>query len=135
VDLQQYVSEALVSVAKAIRLAQSDETVGHLVGRSPSSLHPGEAFKFDDQHNIVSTIEFDIATTVEVSGSGKAAINVVGIQVGGGVGTSSSHVSRVRFSVPFGITANSEQLSEIRSRQRRDDQLMSSYDPYSALPG
>lgn len=132
-DLKQYVSEALLAVTQAIREAQSNPEVGHLVGRQPSSLHPGEAFKFDDQGNIVSTIAFDVATTVEMSAAGKAAINVVGIQVGGGGGASSSHVSRVQFSVPFGITGNPEQLAELRARHAQQTQMIhgnDGHDPY-----
>lgn len=123
-DLKQYVSEALLAVTTAIQEAQANPKAGHLVGRLPSSLHPGEAFKFDDQGNIVSTMSFDVATTVEMSAAGKAAINVVGIQVGGGGGASSSHVSRVQFSVPFGITGNAEQLAEIRSRHAQEARML-----------
>lgn len=74
------------------------------------------ALKFDGQNHVISILEFDVATTVEKKGEGKAEINVAGLNIGGGGGVNASVISRVKFVVPFGMPAPPDQVEHARRK-------------------
>lgn len=125
VTLQEYVRDTLLAVAGGIREAQEHEEFGALIGRAAKmSGNPNVAL--DSLSNVVTTVEFDVATTVEESSSGKVggAVKVVAIGslgADGAKGHRSEAVSRITFSVTLSMPRPLQQtIEEDQQRERQN---------------
>ena len=111
-DLKQFIHDVLVNVVEAI------DDAGKAVADRGAMINPNgqrardrhQRFTLQDIH--LNQIEFDISVTVadKAGVDGKAGIRVMGLEVGGGgkQETSSSSVSRIKFSVPMLLPSTAE---------------------------
>lgn len=121
--LREFVATALREIAGAVHDAQSaegDDTIGHdLVGRSP--LGPLEGQVADEDGNMVGLVRFDLATTVEESGTAAAgaSIKVLSLfdaKAGGERRGTETAVSRIQFAVPLATKIPFNQSEDRRKR-------------------
>lgn len=109
-DLEQFVASALTQITKGIISAQ-DQTLETGVVINPttqygnpvhSSITRGQGIKGGNE--IVQVVKFDLAVTVADASKANAGggIQVLGMNLGGGVGTeaSSTSQSQISFSIP-----------------------------------
>lgn len=125
VTLREYIRETLVSIAEGIADAQGQGEIGKHIGRA--GFVSGE--KRDGQGNTITTVDFDIATTVEARSAGGigASVKVVALgslEGGGRKEASTSAVSRVAFSVPLAIPKPDDQRLQDEMRNSRDERAM-----------
>jgi hypothetical protein len=102
-NLKEYIVEAITSIKEATK--QIDNNL------LQSGIRPPDGEEFYNSRTSVSTVSFDIATTVaEVSNSGtssnaSAKIQIVGFKIGGDAtqnhqsNTTSEHISRIKFDI------------------------------------
>jgi len=107
-SLREFVKESLVEIVQGVKEAQEEtKETGALV--NPRVLATGTAYTYirgDGPHGglVVTQMEFDVALKLAEGTGGKAAIGVVAgiLGIGGEVKSeeTTSHVSRLKFSVP-----------------------------------
>jgi len=104
-DVKEFIESSLIQIIEGINGAK-DKLKGSDVLISSKDVRPlREGTTVNHQTgNLVNLIEFDMAVTVnekDTSG-GKAGINIVGLNIGGGLQNEVSNqtVSRIKFSVP-----------------------------------
>ena len=108
-DLEQFVSSALTQITKGIISAQEatleagaviNPTTEYGNAKAASVWGPG----VDGGDQILQVVSFDLVVTVADASkaSGEGGIQVLGLKVGGGVGseTTSSSQSKISFSIP-----------------------------------
>lgn len=131
-SLKDYVKETLLSITAGVMEAQQASAAGPLIGRAP--LDGLNKFSRDLQGNTVTHVEFDVATTVEMSDENRSSGSVKVVALGG---FSSDErkieklggVSRVAFSVPLAIPKPKGQEQADSAQQARDEAVMRSYEP------
>ncbi len=94
-DLQDFVADALLAIARGVAQAQSDPRVGGLVGRPAQTID--QIVGVSEADGSVANIEFDLATTVCNIG-GRLTVKVLGQSAIG-----DANVSRIRFVVPVAL--------------------------------
>ena len=105
-DLEQFISEALLQIFRGVQSAQAEVREND---DYKGVIHPKWGVE-NDYDKYASAVEFDIAISVskQTSGEGKAGIRVAFVDVGGGHERSfqQGSVSRVSFKVPvvFSVT-------------------------------
>lgn len=126
--LDDYVKETLLGIVRAVVAAQEDPSVGQYVGRANSQ--PNDQ---DDSRNSITQVSFDLATTVEESGTtaGGGSVRVIPFfkaEMSGNSSENQSTVSRISFAIPIGIPrpdAQRQEDSEREQERRRNAQLPS----------
>jgi len=108
-ELEQFVSSALTEITKGIISAQ-EQTLTTGVVISPTTEYGNQTVGsrwgqgLDGGNQILQVVSFDLVVTVADASKATAGggIQVLGMKVGGGVGTeaSSSSQSRISFSIP-----------------------------------
>ena len=103
-DLKNFVSDTITQIIEGIADAQIriKENPSHAT-INPDPMHYTEAGNISQSRRI-RDIEFDVALSVESTGSSGAKVSVIGGFFGGkveaGTGSSEGRVNRVNFSVP-----------------------------------
>jgi hypothetical protein len=108
-DIQEYVSETLDQVWKALSNLQKKDDIGEWIGRVPSFHYKLDMLGLDNDQNAVFLVHFDLATVAYKNdeAGGKASIKV--LEIGGKLSAASEQHSRVSFVVPLGIPRPSTQ--------------------------
>jgi hypothetical protein len=119
-NVEEYVREALISIVRGVKAAQEDEEVGGMIGRV-SRESGGAAISTDSSGNMVTMVNFDLATTVDektkLDAGVKADIKIFAAKAGGESEAKSSSVSRISFTVPVGIPEPGQQKLERVARR------------------
>jgi hypothetical protein len=113
-NIEDFVKEALLAIVRGIKAAQADPNSADMIGRLPLGPITGVSVQFDSDNNLVSLVEFDLATTVDNLASGKASIAIFGSGVGVEGKSQPTAVNRITFAVPVGIPAPPAQVEEKR---------------------
>ena len=99
-QLDKFISEALVQILKGIESANNQQTGNKPIDDAPKPflLKPGAAKESG------TGIEFDLAVTIKSEAAGKASskakiLSVVEAEIGGDGATSNEQVSRIKFMV------------------------------------
>jgi hypothetical protein len=116
--IEEFIREALLSVVRGVKAAQSDPAHGEMIGRKPNYLAEGTGGTYDDQSNVVSFVQFDLATTVDTSKGGEGAITILSAKIGGEAKVQTSAESRIKFMVPIGIPMPESQRTRIEKKDR-----------------
>ena len=124
-NVEDFIKEALLAIVRGVRAAQADPNSADLIGRLPSGPITGVSVQFDRDNNLVCLVEFDLATTVDNSASGKAGVAIFGGGMGAGGLSQSTVVNRIKFAIPVGIPAPPAQMEEKRRRDAADLDLVS----------
>lgn len=128
VSLQDYVRDTLLAITAGIREAQRHDEYGQLIGRA-ARMDGNPNLALDKQHNVVTTVAFDVATTVEEATAGKIGGSVKVVALGdfganGEKGFKNSAVSRVTFAVTLAMPRPEEQTSAEAADRRRSSEAM-----------
>lgn len=113
-NLDEYVRETLLAIIKGVTGAQNDPECGGYVGRAAYGVN---TLMTDNAENVVTKVQFDVATTVEDrqqtgGGIGVKVIPFIQASADGKLEGSQSTVSRIAFSVPLAIPQPSAQKQE-----------------------
>jgi hypothetical protein len=111
-ELDEFITSALVKVLSGIREAQNEENVGAFVvaGSDGGHEYPKNA-RVSSSARLKSTIiDFDVAITVESSdktgGGGGLKIAGIGADIKGESASKDTRVSRIQFGVPIMLPEN-----------------------------
>ena len=112
--LEQFITYALVGIATAVAKAQTQMPEGALVNPaavSPREGEQGTQIYAKGRCDIIQNVQFDVAVTAteQKKSKGGGAIAVLGITLGAsrGKNTADTQVSRLQFSVPLLLPAQS----------------------------
>lgn len=105
-DIESFVSQALIQIANGISKAQeATEEAGTLI--NPPLAPMGNTVQINDGNGInfiPQSIEFDLSVTVEnntaAGGEGKIRMAVLGLSAGKTSGSKDTNTSRISFSLP-----------------------------------
>ena len=123
-NIEDFVTEALLAIVRGVKAAQADPSSGDMIGRLPTAPVSGVAVQFDAEENLVGFVEFDLATTVVKLASGKDGIAIFGGGIGAEGHSQSTAVNRIKFAVPVGMPAPNSQLKESEAEERRSNDEM-----------
>ncbi len=113
-DLEEYVRETLLAIARGVVTAQKDADYGGHVGRVATSE------RTDAQGNAITMVSFDLATTSEERGSVGGGIKVVPfVAAKGDMSGSQVLANRIQFTLPLAVPKPGAQQAEDEERARR----------------
>lgn len=120
-NLDEYVRETLLAIIKGVTAAQNDPECGGYVGRAA---YGANTLMTDNSENVLSNVQFDLATTVEDrqqtgGGIGVKVIPFIQANASGKLEGSQSTVSRIAFSVPIAIPQPVAQKEERTEWKRK----------------
>ena len=107
VTLREFVATSLKDILKGIVEAQRDDEVGEYISKGDigNLSFPADSGVVLEYRDIVTTVKFDIAVTVESRAEGGAGagfgIGVVFARLGGDLAERSEGISRIQFAVPL----------------------------------
>ncbi|MDR3508452.1 MAG: hypothetical protein P4L64_11190 [Caulobacteraceae bacterium] len=125
-NLDDYVRETLLALVRGVVNAQADELAGGYIGRSPIKEAPHLNLAKDGDGNIITTVKFDLATTVEAKterggGFGIKVVPMFTADATAKAASTSSMVSRLAFEVPISIPKPIKQMLDDKARSDRID--------------
>lgn len=128
VSLKDYIRDTLLDITAGIREAQQHSDYGDLIGRA-ARMEGHAGLSLDGQNNVVTSVAFDVATTVEESTSGKIGGSVKVIALGdfganGEKGLKNSAISRVTFAVTLAMPRPAAQTQDEADARRRSSEGM-----------
>jgi hypothetical protein len=98
VDLKTFISESLEQIISGIRDVQSkahgDHVAAEMWAATDGNLING------GNSGLFTRVDFDVAVTATTSGSGKAQVSVLGVELGGGGQHQVGRESRIKFAIP-----------------------------------
>lgn len=117
-ELKDFIKDTIRAIAEATTELQDELGPQGILVNPPTNGRDQSVFVEGDKrfyHRPVKDVEFDVALTVEKSGSGSAGakvkIAIIEANLGGEMAGSSQQVSRLKFSVPLALRATDEEVS------------------------
>lgn len=125
-ELKDFIKDTIKAIAEATTELQDELGPQGILVNPPTNGQDQTVFVEGDKrfyHRPVKDVEFDVALTVEKSGSGsvgaKVKIAILEANLGGEMAGSSQQVSRLKFSFPLALKATDEEVSN-RIKSEKD---------------
>ena len=123
-ELREFVQKTLVGIVQGV--ADAQEQLGSTAVLNPYRVESGKAYSAMESargvHQKIESVRFDVAVTTDEGGTtGKAAIRVAGVSIGGEVDVpaSSQTTSRIQFAVDLLLPAYEAPKPDIEFNRKR----------------
>lgn len=109
-EIKDFIEVSLVQIVEGVNQAKAKllSTGATISSKDVRPLRDGTTYNHATG-NLVNIVEFDVAVTVNEKDTtgGKAGVNVVGLNIGGGmqVENTNQKVSRIKFTIPLTLPA------------------------------